>query len=591
MNPSSIVVIDDGSRFPLHVWRYVSRCLGFGIGDVAADGRQAVDVRDGKVSGGKVWIEQGSGTCLAAFDGTLRLWWVGADDSWGSMLGEIFKWPETRVGRVLALVDIHGRAGSKYRAEDACDYLQDRSQATDVTWWPVSAYHSVSRMRVKGKREALPVLPKSRETLRKVVATLRIEPPRACPCDGVRHILISGAGFEIRDQRGGFGLPSTRELLQGMGEPFWYDDGTPDGAPPARGDRGGDRLILGPAGGEDAAGEAFPVARSGRWEPGTEERRDLDEFAKKRALDSYWDVLLEVEVRKTLGPTRWPTTAIEREEKKARASRHERRLRQAFRHSLLQHDWGYMNQSLDAARLPLHAWLTTNYTQFANRAISLYGGDPEQARLGEWRIVATAAEARTLDREGPYLDPAPSFQPSAGGGAAARTRYLFKLHGDIAHLQTMAIAGHDKDVFSPLSMPIEDLYEVYAAAERYLLHSLDRADRAPVVWHVVGHGLQDRRLCSLLRRVAQHLQPDRQLFAVINPWPNEPVEELKKALGEGPYAIAPLAIDAGDYLARLRRLLGGGDQAQVPTSVERLREWLSGTRHDFEQIAPSAGLY
>lgn len=583
----SIVVVDDSSRFPLHVWRYASGCLGFGIGEVGADGRRSEPSR-----AGEPWIIPGAGTPLVTDDARHRLFWVAADDDWQARLDDVFN-RHGADGGVLALVDIHGKPGSGYSAEDACEHLEVKgNNGVEVISWLVSAYHSGHRTAAAGKTRA--VLPKSRDTLRRMIRVLGIGSPGTIHLGSARHILVTGAGFEICDARGGFGEPSTRELLQGMEEPFCF--GASSGAGPAE-----DRIVLEPA--HPATGAvrpgAFPVPRTGVWRRGNALNELLNGLANEQDLDSYWDLLLEEECGQLFSSVRWHSMAqvggrgLKRDRQKARAVWHERRLRQAFRRSLLEHDWGFMNQSLDAARLPLHAWLTTNYTQFANRAISLYC-DTERGRLDPWRIVATAAEARTLAREDVDLEPDEADQqapPPEEVDLAGKARYLFKLHGDIAHLQTMAIAGHDKDIFSPLSMPIEDLYEVYAAAERFLLNSLRGADQGLVVWHIVGHGLLDKRLCILLRRVARQLAA-RQVFAVINPDPGGVRERLVKALGEGPYAIHTCKLTASQYMARLHRLLCDESRAnEVLAKVERFAEWLCASQAGYETKPAAASLY
>jgi len=269
---------------------------------------------------------------------------------------------------------------------------------------------------------------------------------------------------------------------------------------------------------------------------------------------------LEEELRKLVGHS----TKAQRDLGKVDVLWRERRLREAFRRSLLRHDWGHMNQSLAAARLPWHAWLTTNYTQFANRAIALFDGAEQDAR-GVWRIIATAAEARVLAREG--LD----------GQDGRKYRYLFKLHGDIAHLQTMAIAGHDKDSFSPLSMPMEDLYQVYASAERFLMDSLDVAKAQLMVWHIVGHGLQDRRLCELLRRASRHSTRMKQVVVVVNPHPADAMERLEKVF-EGRnrrWTILPCPLRAAQYLARLERSGFPGDRKMIRPWLAAMREGIA----------------
>ncbi|HKH43300.1 MAG TPA: SIR2 family protein [Thermoanaerobaculia bacterium] len=526
MERREILVIDDSARFPLHVWRYITGCLGFGIGEVGVDGNW------GGLETGPVWISEH--TSLTSEDGCHRLWWVPADSQALTRLGTLFQRFEAP-SRVYALIDVHGKRGSSYRVDEIRSFLEEQRTAQRVSVREtllVSAYHSGHRLAGNGK--PVPVHPKSRETLRLMAGALGTEPKGKPASPWIRHILVTGAGFEIGGERGGFGMPPTREILLEMGAPFEMRPLAPQ--------------------------EAFPVPGNGIWTPAAGDTENLEVFAEERNLDSYWDFLLERELQFILG-TMGRVTAEKRDERKARALWQERCLREAFRRSILHHDWGFMNQSLDAARLPWHAWLTTNYTQFANRAISLFSGEHEE--LGMWRIISTAAEARTLTREG-------------AGAWSKGARHLFKLHGDIAHLQTMAIAGHDKDLFSPLSMPVEDLYEVYAAAERFLMESLKKDQQSLVAWHIVGHGLQDRRLCELLARVWSHTRAD-QVFVIVNPQAGELIERLREALQtiERAPVIYPCGLAAAKYMARLRRLLlGAEEEFRDVREAEELRRWL-----------------
>lgn len=546
MSPREIVVIDDSGRFPLHVWRYLTGSLGFGIGDVGVDGC--------RTEPHEVWIEEEPP--ILSEDGCHRLWWVPADEMALNRLEGIFSRFEPQ-SRIYALVDVHGKRG--YRVQDACAYLEGKRQRfSGCEIHLVSAYHSGHRI---GKEKAHEVLPKSRETLRRMIRDLGIDSKAMTATPGVRHVLVTGAGFEIRGKHGGFGMPPTHQILWEMEAPFYRSPGPP-GSPAD--------LELGPVvdpakkkGSSDDPEWAFPIPTNGLWATSWQ-GTVLSDFAAKGNLDNYWDFLLEEELRSRLGHPTGLVTAQQRDENKARAVWRERRLREAFRRSLLHHDWGFMNQSLDAARLPLHAWLTTNYTHFANRAISLCG-DAEK-ELGMWRILSTAAEARTLARED-------------AGAPDQEVRYLFKLHGDIAHLQTMAIAGHDKDLFSPLAMPVEDLYEVYAAAERFLVESLRNPETSLVVWHVVGHGLQDRRLCDLLVRACRHIEAE-QVFVLVNPQYKTPEDILRPRLEELRMKSEPpiyvCTLKAAEYMARLRRLFQGEDEElREVRRPEDLKRWLA----------------
>lgn len=529
-----ILIIDDSARFALHVWRYLTRNLGFGNGDVGSDGLWR---------GERAWV--GESQPLLSEDGCLRLWWINAD-------GEAQKKLEGHYSRFLdqdrfyALVDVHGKSG--YSSTSIRRWLEQKGRS-DCPIRLVSAYHTLHHLDSQG--DPLPVLPKSRETLRQIAGELAVKPAKPLSPPGVHHVLVTGAGFEIRSERGGLGLPMTKQIFEEM-EPY---------LPAATLDpKEGPRLTF--LKDEEAAAVssgAFPIPGNGIWEKKPELALLLKLFADSGNLDAYWDFFLEKECQEALGGM---TGDVKRRDKtKADLLLRERHLREAFRRSMLHHDWGFMNQSLDAAQLPLHVWLTTNYTQFADRAISLSGGLwPSQ---GPWRIIATAGEARTLLRE-------------RVGTSNREDRYLFKLHGDIAHLQTMAIAGHDKDSFSPLSMPMEDIYQVYAVAEMFLLESFQKLSPSLIVWHIVGHGLQDRSLCALLARVWAYT-PVEQVFAIVNPKPADPAKLLLEKLIElkgskGDPHLYQCNLYAAQYMSRLLLMLReGGELVQTP---EEFRGWL-----------------
>ena len=541
-----VLIIDDSARFALHVWRYLTSSLGFGNGEVGVDGIYR------SPAGESTWIHEAQP--ILSEDGCLRLWWISAScETERALELNVFKRFQNQEP-FYALVDVHGKSG--YSAASVCRWLDERREHEDSEICLVSAYHTMHHLSAKG--DPLPVLPKSRETLRRIAGRLVAKPKSPIAQSGVRHVLVTGAGFEIRSARGGLGLPPTTQIFEGM-KPY---------LPAATMDpRETSRLEFGPVpeDGMPAPSSAFPIPQNGLWEK-SEPALLLSLFARTGNLDAYWDVLLEKECQTPLGGTAGDVK--KRDKAKSDLLLRERHLREAFRRSMLHHDWGFMNQSLDAAQMPLQAWLTTNYTQFADRAISLCGGLwPE---LGAWRTIATAGEARTLIRE-------------RVGTSNQDNRYLFKLHGDISHLQTMAIAGHDKDSFSPLSMPMEDIYQVYAAAEMFLLESFQKTKPSLIVWHIVGHGLQDRSLCALLARVWAHT-PSEQVFAIVNPHPADPVKHLREKLDElkgtkeGP-VLCECGLYAAQYMSRLLMLLRGGDEecCEVRDAGETLR-WLEKAR-------------
>ena len=133
----TILVVDDCGRFPLHVWRYLSRRLGFGIGEVKSDGRRSPKEDS--------WISAGE---PIEVDGTaLQLYWVKANGDWQERLNHLFFRGRRIPYPVHALVDVNGQFGTEYHAEKVCEYLdRETPHGVAVTWWLVSSYHASRRI-------------------------------------------------------------------------------------------------------------------------------------------------------------------------------------------------------------------------------------------------------------------------------------------------------------------------------------------------------------------------------------------------------------------------------------------------------------
>ncbi|HEV8578884.1 MAG TPA: hypothetical protein VGX68_07330 [Thermoanaerobaculia bacterium] len=495
-----VVVFDDRREFALHVWRYLNRSLGIGSG--SAD-----------------WMPER--TLLPFLDGVHRFYWLQSDDKWKENL-ELFLTELVQGWHLLAIVDVVGKEGYDPNRVLSCLVEWGKSNSVRIEPWLISAYQIGARI-----EQGVPIRSKSRSTLNEIARLLYAgdhAKPKGVP--GAKHILVTGAGFEIKNRWGGFGMLPTPTLLERMGDPFLL-------------------LNAGDSVDENKKGitylqpdsDGFPRPTGARWEL----VKSIQRAAAERELDRYWDILLGKELAHNLGEV-LEMDKPERQQVTARALLAERRMREAFRRSVREHDWGHMNQSLAAAELPWHAWLTTNYTRFADRAIAL--GAPLL-----WRIITTAAEAGTSIREDNWL--------LEGRKGEELPRYLFKLHGDVGHLHTMAIAGHDKDPFSPLSVPVEDLHQIYASAERFLGFSL-RSFEVPVVWHIVGHALADRGLVNLIRRACEQIRGEH-LFLIADPSPALPRKNLERDLPAvlGPrgirFEIRDRAFFAEEYMARLAR--------------------------------------
>ncbi len=554
----TVVVVDDSSRFPLHVWRYLSQSLGLGIGYVRTDGRVHWGEREDEKERWICAVDHrsitGDGSVLSSDDGAIRVLWVRADGRWRAALERALE--IAPADQVMVLVDIHGEGD--YQAHAVLHAAERGGRAECLL---VSAYSSVSQESA-GRR----IWPKSRDTLKEIERRLRppvmggegwpggggapASPRHAC------HLLVTGAGFELRSGQGGFGLPHTAEVLSEMKGPFDSSSALALELLPLKRDEIRRASQRSGRASPDAA-ETFPVPAEARGAY----RRQIQAaagIAGEKDLDTYWDLLLEHELYSVLDPSHAAASGSPRDARKVQALRRERQMREAFRASLLQYDWGYLRQALIAARLPWRAWLTTNYTRFADRAIALEGE-------GRWRSVSTAAEGRMLVRD-----------TSSPAGGQDGDRYLFKLHGDIAHLQTMAIAGNDKDTFSPLSVPIDDLYQLYEVA---LSRVTELATTAPavVVWHVVGHALRDQRLVGLVRRSAHAIQAEGhaegrgQVFLVADKDPGGVCAQLRGALSGIEATLFAFELTAAQYMARLDR--GGLPDFQA---AEECGAWSTG---------------
>ncbi|MEM8933050.1 MAG: hypothetical protein AAGE94_17825, partial [Acidobacteriota bacterium] len=289
--------------------------------------------------------------------------------------------------------------------------------------------------------------------------------------------------------------------------------------------------------------------------------------AEARELDGFWDLLLEQATRDLVGVDQEARRSV----KEDVVSR-EHGMREAFRMSLFRHDWGHLNHCLDAARFEWHAWLSTNYTRFADRAVELdLASQKRDQTVRSWRTVASLDEARWLQRELLHQ------------GDVDVRRTLFKLHGDITHLQTMAIAGHDKEIATPLLVPVDSLHEIYTVATQYLTRTLrqltrgETPERCATVFHVVGHDLKDEMLVDLVDRVCRRCHGERR-FCVVQP--DEGARRTAEVLRTQLDSSHPKSVrfyfcelTAQAYLARIRTPGRWGDSPSTVGAAE-VDDWL-----------------
>ncbi|HVR99243.1 MAG TPA: hypothetical protein VMW27_21665 [Thermoanaerobaculia bacterium] len=508
---TELVIVDDSMRFAFHVWRYLSRSIGIGGGGHGPGGPPQHDRQLETL----FWKdERTTPVPLETADGRIAVWWVPGDLTVLDKLSALQS--HLRSGPVWFLVDMRGQPtgapADKKRGTGKTE-LGSSGQGLGrvVVEWitynaPLAEIRVVSSYETGALfipgRDPLRIWPKSPDTLEHLGRSLRVMAP-APPVTPKRcvHVLVTGAGFEIRDDsKGGFGLPTTTDFLMEMGAPFR----------------------------EEMLRLRKPEKGLPYFEEGKKKLTFFKEFqqvASEGNLDAWWDFLLEHELRDLVSDR---LTAEDRIEQKMTASANERKMREAFRSVIRRYDWGHLNQCLEAARIRWEGWLTTNYTQFADRAIDLVQSDRDRNSQDAgppeptWRIVSTSIEALMLAREVLHL-------PSRLRPEEPEHRYLFKLHGDISHLYTMAAAGHDKELYSPLSMPVDSLHQVYTAAEGYLRHRLERCEpQTRLVWHIVGHGMQDWLLLRLIAEVCRNGHERPIDFLVVGP--KLKVEDAKKNL-------------------------------------------------------------
>ena len=622
-----VFVIDDQVRFALQVHRYLSGSTVFGIGGVSNLDNEFIytSSKDKEFKRPKPLISE---------HGFVAIWWLPAK---GNIWRQIFEVKalknHAQEKEILVLIDVFGQKGRKgerfpgeqmVRAKNPGNGDKEKSQikvALEVYECKEVAMAFLENM--KGKSDRLEthfvssyvpasggkvpkgVIHKSPEELRKIRESLskRIQeilhpatkekPGTAANNAGkadkkataqgdseTYHVLVTGHGFEMQNGETSFGLPSTVELLNQLGAPFRFE-------------RENDNEIRL----ETSKDGFFPVPVSGIWAKGYINQDEIAKFCRNMDLDGFWDYLLETELVSRVSKSPAPTRLA----KKIAANKEEYKMRNAFRRVILKYDWGHLNQYLWGVRLPWKCWLTTNYTRFADRAVEMVARQSDGAAHGQidlegplgwrkpadekddgsekkqkkdvqsWRIVGTAKDAAMLMKEELH-------NPKSGLDGDA---HLFKLHGDIGQLHTMAIAGHDKEMYSLLSLPIDYLHDLYVAARTHLFAKLEnaKARKQMVVWHVVGHGLYDPLLIDLIKRVVAHPRELRSAFLVANPKPQGPCSKLLNLFkGNDNVSVYAIPLKASQYMARV--FYHG-----LPGEKQSLEEWLESSKVPAERAA------
>jgi hypothetical protein len=560
-----LVVIDDSVRFAFHIWRYLGQSIGIGSGDESLER--------------KFWSSPSAGSAsepcpMRTPDGRSAVWWVPGDSFLGDKLTAVLD----RLGTQpwFFLIDMRGQpaglsrpaTGSEGKGLDlGSDGQKLGETAVGILLKRFQASFDLDRVMMVSSYEtgvlsldSLPPLriwPKSPDTLARLEKRMFFPSSPASSDEAqstssqelkrLLHILVTGAGFEIRsDATGGFGLPSTGALLSEMGSPF----------------------------GKEGLEDELKFKEIWKKLPYLDfkdpvESQNFQKICDSNDLDGWWNYLLERELQNRINRT---SDSKSRGEMKMLASVRERDLREAFRRIILKYDWGHLNHTLEAARQGWHTWLTTNYTRFADRAIALVEAREGKNGRGDWQIVSTSIEALSLSREILHGG-------SRSSDDVSKSRYLFKLHGDVAHLQTMATAGQDKEFFSSLSLPVDSLHQVYFAAETLLEHSLRKQDKIHLVWHIVGHDLEDSLLLGLIARVCRaYASPDSTDFIVVKRKPPVTCDRLRAFLlkEETSSGFVSRVVDypatAEDYLARIARTGGLPETFEEDSAQNWLRD-------------------
>ncbi len=558
-----LIVIDDNCRFAIHVSRYAFTRTGFGIGHL-----HEASKRD--------HLKQDSLIPLISENGMIAWWWVQAkDNSWEKRLTKILDLAKD--ANKFFLIDLFGKGEYQYR--EVIDFL-DKKGAHPENRMLVSSYQS-DPSREEQKET---IWPKSPETLWSVwervkkltEEKLKEEQERRAKRKPAKngaamrrflHVLITGQGFEIHEDDYSFGLPTTPNILKKMPSPF------------------GETFKQE----QEREGKPYPVFTRENWDDS--DKRLVKEHAGAQNLDKYWDAMLEAEIKVLLSGSDDRQNPHQR--KKIEASLSEHKMRNAFRRRILRYDWSYLNQHLFAARLNWMTWLTTNYTHFANRAIELIQPPSDQTKESEkpkqsdqskrtmgplewtqekapfpdWRIIGTMKEAGMVLK---------NLLHGNNERAHNGTTYLFKLHGDIGQLHTMAIAGHDKEIFSRLSQPVDSLHDLYIAAENYIIQQVNKPNdknkrkrkdkKIEIVWHIVGHSLYDKLLIELMEKAKEKSPKDcRHTLCIVNPNPRDPIDNLKgtSLLKE---TLIKIPLKASEYMARIYF-------NQLPTEGSDYRAW------------------
>jgi hypothetical protein len=468
----AVIVVDDNERFYLQVRRFLSRAPGWTPQRTTTD-----EPLRGSVGG--------SSRCHAQ--------WVKANDAAADHLGLAID-ALGAATPVLVLVDYRSRESyNPMKVVDRALSLRLAMENAKIDVWVVSAYHV--DLEVQPER-SVEVYRKGYELLLQVGKFVDDNCNMQCaggvcpPSRNADHILVTGAGFEFREDQDAPGVPLTYDIM--AAELVW-----PDWA-------------------------AYRV----RW----------IEVSENASLDEFWNQVLACVKPLSFNADGEKSVSVK---DRAIAYERQRELRDRFRTAIARHDWGSMRQSVDAARLDWCLWLSTNYTRFADRAVF------EVNDSRPWRRIAHSREADdVLARQSLELESLQRLWKDH--------RLLIKLHGDITHVETMALAGYDKERLSPLLFKTDGIHLMYRVAEALLSGALTGGSKE-VHWHIVGHALQDKPLAGLIRSAFERRGERAHVFHVASTRADDVAHTLRGFLGCGQPDVRCHRMTAIAYMDLLTR--------------------------------------
>ena len=537
----NVVVIDDKVQVALYAWRELGRVPGFGSAEVQ-DEEAARLFQSGP---------------LETPDREFAIWWVSAEKGFSPELaGVMDRLPKEDA--VHFLVDVRGPVTRDttdgYNWQNAVKEISERrGGAFPNRIWLVSSYEHGVRIFESGGSHPFEILDKTPETFRtlrkKFYGSTEIGEAEHEKDQGI-HILVTGAGFEVKDrpEEQRLGTPRTWRLLE-----QWIDSSFGEGSSKYM------------AHDEQGKPIGFPIPRSFKGK----EWQALHDAAKASNLDNYWSLLLEAarkEVHTNYSKGLLSDSGEATADVALAKAQREYKLREDFRQEFVRDDWGYLPQAIAAASLPWSVWLSTNYTRFADRAIALVSRLADNHTFRPWRTIEVSEEAERLSRQILHEGDEPSLDSE---------RTLVKLHGDLGHVLTMAIAGEDKTFLSRLP----SFAPLYLAAQ----DSLERRSHSArdITWHIVGHGLKDELLLRVIERVYRS-EPWKHRFVVVDPATGgenqlgeHPVHRLLRKLNGDWTRVHAQArcAPAGLYLTRLQKQ-GLASFESVLLALDRPMGWI-----------------